>query len=99
MKPLFIPLKREFFEAFARGEKTHEYRLNGPRWNERVCVPGRAVVLSLGYGKQRRLTGTITSFTRHDGPPPEISQAWRQCYGNRTSPVADIKITLDKEAM
>lgn len=36
MKPLFIPIKREFFEAFERGDKTHEYRLYGPRWNERM---------------------------------------------------------------
>ena len=32
MKPLFIPLKAEFFNAFERGEKTAEYRVYGPRW-------------------------------------------------------------------
>jgi hypothetical protein len=30
-KPLFIPLKAEFFEAFERGEKDTEYRVYGPR--------------------------------------------------------------------
>lgn len=62
MKPLFIPLKREYFDAFERGEKDTEYRIYGPRWNERVCSVGRPVVLSCGYGKQRRLEGVIREF-------------------------------------
>lgn len=36
-KLIFIPLKREFFEAFENGMKTVEYRKYGPRWNERTC--------------------------------------------------------------
>lgn len=60
VKPLFIPLRREYFEAFDNGKKDTEYRLYGPRWNERTCVVGRPVILSLG--KQRRLNGVITSF-------------------------------------
>lgn len=48
-KPLFIPLKREFFQAFKAGEKVEEYRPEGPRWNARTCRVGRPVVLSLGY--------------------------------------------------
>lgn len=63
MKPLFIPLKREWFEAFERGEKTHEYRIYGPRWNATTCAPGRAVLLSYGYSG-RRLSGVVRSFTR-----------------------------------
>jgi len=62
MKPLFIPLKREYYEAFANGSKTHEYRLYGKRWNEKTCYYGRDVVLSLGYGKQNRMVGKITAF-------------------------------------
>ena len=46
-KPLFIPLKAEFFDAFERGEKTTEYRQRGPR----------------GYGKAARLRGTIVGFS------------------------------------
>lgn len=61
-KPLFIPLCREWFERFERGEKTTEYRVYGPRWNERTCRIGRPVVLSMGYGKARRLHGKITRF-------------------------------------
>jgi len=53
-KPLFLPLKREYFDAFEAGIKTHEYRLYGPRWNEKNCRIGRPVTLSCGYGKGRR---------------------------------------------
>jgi hypothetical protein len=60
-RPLFVPLKREWFEAFREGTKTVEYRLHGPRWNERTCVTGRAVVLSLGYSGAR-LTARIQQF-------------------------------------
>jgi hypothetical protein len=58
-RPLFIPLRTEFFEAFKRGEKTAEFRLYGPRWNERVCWPGRRAVLSKGYGKGERLEAVV----------------------------------------
>lgn len=58
-KPLFIPLCREWYERFASSEKTTEFRAYGPRWNERVCVPGRRVTLSCGYGKKRRVCGRI----------------------------------------
>jgi len=64
MKPLFVPLYTRWFEAFANGSKTIEYRNYGPRWNERTCVPGRAVVLSKGYGKYARLNATIVRFGR-----------------------------------
>lgn len=52
-KPLFVPLKTEYFDQFARGEKTTEYRLYGPRWNEGTCTPGRSVTLSHGYSGAR----------------------------------------------
>lgn len=62
VKALFIPLKREYYEAFEVGKKDTEYRRPGGRWNSKTCIPGREVVLSLGYGKQRRLKGVIKSF-------------------------------------
>ena len=62
--PLFIPLCREWFEKFERGEKTTEFRVYGPRWNERTCAPGRSVTLSLGYGKKRRICGTIKGIRK-----------------------------------
>lgn len=61
-KPIFIPLCREWFEKFERGEKTKEYRVYGPRWNEKTCRIGRPVILSMGYGKALRLHGKIAGF-------------------------------------
>lgn len=61
-RPLFIPLKTEYFEAFKAGTKDTEYRRHGSRWNEDVCQVGRPVVLSKGYGKSERLSGVITGF-------------------------------------
>lgn len=66
-KPLFIPLKTTYYEAFASGKKQEELRLYGPRWNERTCALGRRVVLSKGYGKANRLSGRIWKFKRQHG--------------------------------
>lgn len=52
-RALFIPLKTEWFRAFESGTKTVEYRLHGPRWNERTVYSGRRVTLSLGYSGDR----------------------------------------------
>lgn len=79
MKPLFIPLKTEFFEAFENGTKDTEYRLYGSRWNERTCLIGREVVLSHGYGKGRRLRGTVVGF--EVSTAPTTTEAWLKCYG------------------
>ena len=97
MKPLFIPLKREYFEEFATGKKTTEFRQYGPRWNERTCKVGRTVVLSLGYGKQRRLTGIITGFKK---TPVLRSRCgailfWSIFGLNAIGPVSEIDIILD----
>lgn len=94
-RPLFVPLKRAFFEAFARGEKTEEYRRHGARWNERTCRVGRAVVLSFGYGNAQRLQGVVTSFSvdgnAHQRP------GWRECYGTtRPSEAAVIGIRVTR---
>jgi hypothetical protein len=58
-KPLFIPLMGIYYDAFARGEKSYEYRPYGPRWNERTCFAGRKAILSRGYGKKNRMTRTV----------------------------------------
>lgn len=52
-KPLFIPLRTEWFRKFEDGSKTAEYRAYGPRWNERTCYRGRKAVLSHGYSGAR----------------------------------------------
>lgn len=91
-KPLFVPLKREYFEAFRRGEKTTEFRPLGPRWNERTCALGRSVVLSLGYGKAHRLAGIITGFSTD--PYPQRRPGWTDCYGDRHTIAACIEIKI-----
>ena len=67
MKPLFIPLKTEYFNAFKDGSKRDELRLYGKRWNEKTCSLGREVVLSRGYGKHERLKGNIWKFKKQHG--------------------------------
>ncbi len=93
MKPLFIPLKREYFEAFKAGTKTEEFRPLGPRWNGYVCCIGRPVVLSLGYGEHERLTGRVVGFRASS--EPTLTPAWKDCYGDRKGMAACIKIELD----
>jgi hypothetical protein len=58
-KPLFIPLKATYYDAFKRGDKTYEMRVYGPRWNEKTCYYRRHVVLSRGYGKKFRMERAI----------------------------------------
>ena len=67
MKPLFIPLKTEYYEAFKDGSKTEELRLYGPRWNDNTCQPGREVTISKGYGKKNRMKGVIWRFKKQRG--------------------------------
>ena len=94
LKPLFIPLRREFFEAFQDGSKVEEFRrFDGRRWTAVTCQVGRRVVLSLGYGRANRMTGIIAGFEiRHE---PTTTTAWRTCYGetNEFTVAACIHIT------
>lgn len=89
-KPLFIPLTAEWFDAFERGEKDTEYRPLGSRWNAKTCRIGRAVTLSRGYGKHRRLSGVVAGFQEVG---PDAHPAIRCVYptGDR---FAAIRITL-----
>ena len=68
MKALFLPLKTEFYNAFESGVKTTEFRPYGSRWNEKTCVIGRAVTLSHGYGKNKRIQGVIVGFEKSRDP-------------------------------
>lgn len=60
-KPLFIPLRTEWFRAFYDGTKGTEYRAYGPRWNERTCRVGRRATVSHGYSGAR-LERVVTGF-------------------------------------
>ena len=86
-RPLFIPLRAEWFEAFAEGRKREEFRPYNARWNERSCPVGRPVVLSCGYGAKRRLRGVIEGF-RVAGP--DATPTLRSIYptGDRFSAIA-----------
>lgn len=91
MKPLFIPLKREYFNAFKNRTKDTEYRLYGPNWNSKTIIPGRKALLSLGYGKVERLNAVIIGFTTNSFP--QEWPGWIECYGDK--PGVGIAIKLD----
>lgn len=96
MKPLFIPLKTEYFEAFERGEKDEELREYGPCWNEKTCVVGRPVTLSKGYGKRNRLKGAVIGFRKvsaRDLSDIQKSDVFR-VYGTYDILIAAIKIEV-----
>jgi len=91
-RPLFVPLKAEYFDAFKGGfdafkggSKREEFRLYGKRWNERTCRPGRAVTLSKGYGRQNRMRGRIRDFSAVSfyALDPIWRRAIRACYGHK----------------
>ena len=91
-KPVFIPLKTEYYEAFCNGSKTVEYRQHGKRWNAKNCEVGRRVTISKGYGKQSRRHGVIVGY--------QImwmeSKDWIACYGE-PGYAACIEIKLDDQ--
>jgi len=93
-KPLFIPLKTEYYEAFAGGSKTEELRLYGPRWNKDTCKVGRAVTLSKGYGKQARMSGVIWKFKKQHGSlfGSTYKEAIMAVYGTLDVDIACISI-------
>ena len=93
MRPLFIPLRREYYDAFASGDKWEEFRPLGPRWNARTCPPGRRVTLSMGYGIKHRRVGTIWGF-RIDNNPHSMP-GWSACYPDSLKSAACILIKLD----
>ena len=100
MKPLFIPLKTEFYEAFACGDKRSELRLYGPRWNERTCPVGRPVVLSKGYGKAHRLNAVIDVFLKRDARTfgSTYQASVLKIYGTLDKPIAEIRLQLLERA-
>jgi hypothetical protein len=97
-KPLFIPLKSKYYEAFQNGSKTEELRRYGPRWNLDTCTIGRRVVLSKGYGKQHRMQGQIWRFKRQHGSMfgSGYKKAILDTYGTLDIWIACISITVDQ---
>lgn len=78
-RPLFVPLKTCWFEAFRLGSKRVEWRAYGPRWNRQTAHRGRCVTLSKGYSGAR-LSGVVISArkVRADLAP----QGAREIYPN-----------------
>jgi hypothetical protein len=63
MRPLFVVLRRQWYEAFRDGGKRIEWRVYGPRWNRQTAYRGRPVTLSLGYSGAR-LRGVVVRARR-----------------------------------
>lgn len=99
IRPLFIPLRAEFYEAFLNGTKLDELRRYGPRWNERTCAVGRPVVLSRGYGKAHRLTGRVWKFKQQHGTTfgSTYRASIERIYGTLNVVIACISIALDPQ--
>lgn len=72
LRPLFIALRSEWFDAFRDGSKRIEWRVYGARWNSESCPPGRVVTLSRGYSGAR-IMASIAKCERVDasGAPAE----------------------------
>lgn len=90
-KPLFIPLKSEYYWAFVNRIKDIEYRRHNKTWRAKNCRVGRRVVLSCGYGKQNRVEGVIRSFNVVHGS--QISGV-EKVYGTTDIELAAIGIDL-----
>ena len=101
MKPLFVPLKTEYYEAFANGSKTEELRRYGPRWNEKTCPVGREVVLSKGYGKQHRMAGRVWKFKKQHGSlfGSTYKAAILDVFGTLDIEIACVSIDLAQNGM
>lgn len=101
-KPLFIPLNSGPYEDFESGLKRFEMRLHGPRWNVRNCYPGRAVILSKGYGTKSRISGRVSSFqvTYASSLPSKERDDFLACYGEekRHHEIALIGIEVERAA-
>jgi hypothetical protein len=62
-KPYPLVVKRVFFDQFAAGTKTIEYRRHRGQFTERTFWPGRPVSIRCGYdGKGPRLAARVTRF-------------------------------------
>lgn len=94
-KPLFIPLKTEWFLKFESGTKTTEYRAYGPRWNEKTCQYGRPATLSHGYNG-RRLKRYVVGFAKI---PRRLAPAVAREIFPKARSIAAIKLAEKKPAM
>lgn len=92
MKPLFCPLRKEYYLQFKSGLKTTEYRAYGRGWNEKTCTIGRLINLSLGYNGERILARItkVSIVAIVDAPQVAID-----LYSHRAEEIICIDISLD----
>lgn len=79
---IFVPLAREPYEKFHRGEKTIEVRnRNSPVARQVLkAITGTRVTLSLGYGTKRRMEGFLGVVFERDN--------WASCGREIKGPAA-----------
>lgn len=89
-KPLFVPLKKEYYLKFEAGTKDTEYRLYGPRWNEEVCRIGRLAVISNGYGNYNRMNGVVAGFKVVNGLtlPADLQESLKALFPTVNADIA-----------
>lgn len=75
-KVLFIPLKKEFYDAFKDGSKTWELRGNYGQFRASRITIGQKARLARGYGYPRLLATVmeVQDYAGLDDIPPDI---WR----------------------
>ena len=92
---MLIIVRKVWFEELRSGAKRVEYRRYGPRFNERVFYPGRAV--AFGFRRDRvspRLNGWVTSFgTVPVAEMPEMLDIYPDMRAHE--PIAAIGVELD----
>lgn len=101
IKPLFIPLKAEYYDDFVGKRKLDEFRLYGPRWNFKTCYSGRQVILSRGYGKQNRLCGVIHEVVKIklSSIGIRVQNSLRTIYGIKDGDDRDILIITPRDLL
>ena len=63
IKSIFVPLRTEHWKDFRDRRKSIEWRAWGARWNDRTITPGRPIILSKGYIRDR-LHGVVVKAQR-----------------------------------
>ena len=75
-KPLFLILKKEWFEAIESGQKTIEYREYTEYWLNRLSKPFTEVIFQLGYSSSaKRIQASIQKI--------EIEQIKHPFFGEK----------------
>ncbi|WP_319761898.1 hypothetical protein [Maridesulfovibrio sp.] len=92
-RPLFIPLKKEYFEQYKNGTKKYELRKPERQFQLKYLTPGRDVTLSCGYSGDRLYTKIGGAELWHSGDLGKADRkACLDCFGQHGEVV---KINFD----